>query len=653
MRGGERVRRRTDGRPTQLRLRDSDGSALIIALVFLTVFAVLATLVADLGMTTFKASEVVSKHGDTLFGADDTAERVQSAIQTPPADPVCDVTPGADTTTLYDKDGRVFKVRCSYMKQAESSMPGYHLAMMLTSTYPDALLNRGLTTMTSPVPLSGNIRLNTDMVCFVVAVGAPCSNRPDLRTLTTPPYGHVGPFDLWAYPADDGSPAQPYIEIPKTTCPEDGSWLPNPVDFAGAQNSSTWDPAHLRTAQSDGSNPQPFTSANWKCRPASDPEYDLYQAEPHYPVPDTSQLPTRSSGGTMGNCSDYGSNFAWRADAPTIWPNFVINRVRHSCIRWFEPGRYTQIPTLDLETYATPTGSRGVVRANVFKPGLYWFDSDAAPDAATPWFPDPGANLYVRNDTLDAPVIMGTVHPAVVANTGWNNIAVTNGVPLGQRCTAGDPGVQLLFNPGYGVDIDPGSDVVVPPAAQISACHLQPSQGIPGSTPGVVIYQRKYDQATWEAGFSNWPNAQGQHVVTLPKAPAWGTFALFNSQDNAGAGGMYFDGTIYAPHGLMKTAVGLSAGTAGTHMASGIIAWALHTKGFGNAQLIAGEQPTFVEKMQVEIWDCGPGLTTDTALVDACDAGRAADAVGIVDVADPSGSPGSAATLRFDRWLPS
>lgn len=627
-------------RPSQA---GDQGSALMIALVFLVVFAMLGMVVADLATTSLRAGDVVGAHSDTLFGADDAAERTQVAIQQG-----LDTTCEADGSLQpYTHNGSHYFVRCSYLKEGENPIPGVHFAMMLFSKDEWALTKVG----GPAASLTGDIRLNTDKPCFrfapdgmVAGIGKiACTNPPDERygmAFGKPVYTSVGPIVFRA----DSEGNQGRIDIRKD-CSKPG-WLPDPVDMSSARVWAGGGP-HLLNAANDGLGPQtPFTASNWSCHTD-----DLVDSDPNYAPPDDvarGTLPTQSPTGTLEACNDYNPG----AFDINKWGTFQIPwvfKVRYNCVRRFTPGRYTSKPVLDLTMFSGYNGAPTGVRANLFDPGVYWFDSDAPADPSTPWFPDPGPNFEVRDLYRDAPVVMGTADTRITANGAWTNTDVLTNIPIEQRCTKGQPGVEMVFNPGYGMWVNLVGGGIGPPSAQLTACALRPGQ-VAGGQPGIVLYQKKYDAALWNTGFANWPVG---NPAPWSQHPAFGTFALFNSSDNVNSGGLVMDGFIYAPHGIIKTAVGLTS-TSGTQIASGIIAFALSLKAVGTGgQMVANEQPRFAGKYLIEIWNCH-----DVADPAACGFGAGPpptapgppDARALVDALTPAAT--GPRPIRFDRWLP-
>ncbi|MBX7158708.1 MAG: pilus assembly PilX N-terminal domain-containing protein [Acidimicrobiia bacterium] len=611
-------------RPRQPRRDGAEqGSALIIALVFLVVFAMLAGAVAQLATGSLRTGETVGDHSDTLFGADDASERTQVAIEQN-LDPVCQ----ADATIKpYVHDGDTYLVRCSYLKEGENPLPGIHFAMMLFSKDEWALTKTG-----SPAAsLTGDIRLNTAFPCFRFAPDGfvnpfgviACTNPPDERSgriLGVDQYSPVGPIRFRA----NSEGAQGVIDVRSSDCSGSG-WLPSPVDMASAHGGP-----HLQNANNDGSGPYTsFTNANWTCHTD-----DLVDSDPDYPLPDQvadGTLPTQSSAGTYEDCSSTPQWF--NVGYPVL--------MQYSCVRHFTPGRYTSNPTLDLTASYGYNGKSTGVRANIFDPGVYWFDTDDTVPPQ-PWFPEPGLSFSVKDQYRDAPVVMGTADSRIRANTTWTNTNIVAQIPIGERCLAGEPGVEMVFNPGYGMVINPVTGGAGFPSAQVTACQLRPGQ-VAGGQPGIVLYQKKYPAADWDGGFTNWPAG---NPSPWPQHPAWGTFALFNSADNVSSGGLVMDGFVYAPHGIIKTAVGLVS-TSGTQIASGIIAFSLQLKAVGaGGQMVANEQPRFAGKYLVEIWNCGTAVDAAACGIDA----KPADARALVDAAVPGGS--GPTPIRFDRWLP-
>lgn len=625
------------GQHRRRRRRDDQGSALIIALVFLVVFAMLGGVVASLATASLRVGDIVGEHSDTLFGADDAAERTQVGIESN-LDPVCDAD-GVVKPEPFVHNADNYFVRCSYLKEGENPLPGVHYAMMLFSKDDWALTKVG----GPAASLTGDIRLNTDKPCFrfapdgmVAGIGlVPCSNPPDERAgldlLKRPIYSAVGPIRFRA----DSDGNQGKIDVRKSDCSGTG-WVPDPADMASAVGG-----AHLQNANHDGSGPYtPFTASNWACHTD-----DLVASDPDYPLPkgvaDTT-LPTQDPAGTYENCSDYRT---FNTAPGLFWP------FRYDCVRRFKPGRYTSNPILDLTASYGYNGASTGVRANIFDPGVYWFDTDAT-TPTQPWFPEPGVNLTVRDQYKDAPIVMGTPDPRITdpANNWWTNTDVVANVPIDQRCQKGESGVELVFNPGYGMWVNLVNSGIGNPSAQVTACQLRPDQVRPGgeaegAQPGIVLYQKKYSAADWDAGFSNWPSG---YMSPWPQHPAWGTFALFNSADNVSSGGLVMDGFIYAPHGSIKTAIGL-VGT-GAQIASGIIAFSLQLKAVGaDGQMVANEQPRFSGKYLVEIWNCGASPDPGACGISDTSA-PPPDARALVDAADPGGT--GPRPIRFDRWLP-
>lgn len=627
----------TAGPARSRRCRDEHGSALIIALVFLMVFAMLGAVVADLAFTSLRTGDVVGEHSDTLFGADDAAERTQFLIQEN-LDPFCEVD-GALKPFVHNGDN--YFVKCSYLKEGENALPGIHFAMMLFSKDEWALTKTG-----SPAASrTGNIRLNTDKPCFrfapdgiVSGIGyVPCSNPPDERSgvvLGNPIYSTVGPIRFRA--DSDGTPGS--IDIRKSDCTTPG-WEPSPVDMGTPYGL----PAnkHLENANNDGTGPfTPFTAANWKCHTD-----DLVASDPDYPLPDQvadGTLPTQNAAGTLEDCLDTGTNVFNQATFLVPLPL----KVRYNCVRHFTPGRYSANPMLDLTLSAGYNGATTGVRANLFDPGVYWFDTDET-TPPQPWFPEPGVNLTVRDQYRDAPIVMGTADARIRTENTWTNATVMAQIPIDQRCVKGQPGVEMVFNPGYGMWVNLVSSGIGNPSAQITACQLRPGQ-VAGGQPGIVLYQKKYPAALWDTGFTNWPAG---NPSPWAQHPAWGTFALFNSADNVSSGGLVMDGFVYAPHGAIKTAVGLVS-TTGTQIASGIIAFSLGLKAVGGGgQMVANEQPRFSGKYLVEIWNCETVADAATCgLTSVTPPPPPPAARALVDAAIPDGA--GARAIRFDRWLP-
>lgn len=614
--------------------RDERGSALIIALVFLLVFAMLGAVVADLAFTSLRTGDAVAEHSDTLFGADDASERTQALMQEN-LDPFCEVDA---SVKAFAHNGDNFLVQCSYLKESENALPGIHFAMMLFSKDEWALTKVG----PPAVSLTGNIRLNNDKPCFrfaadgmVAGIGyVPCTNPPDERSgtfLGQPQYSTVGPIRFRA--DSDGTPGS--IDIRKSDCTTPG-WEPNPPDMGTPYGLPA--SKHLENANNDGSGPYtPFTAANWTCHTD-----DLVASDPNYPVPDQvadGTLPTQNNAGTYEDCWDYG---LWIPNQGKFLTNPLIPFfARYNCVRRFTPGRYTENPVLDLTASYGYNGGTTGVRANIFEPGVYWFDTDAT-TPTQPWLPEPGLNLTVRDQYLNAPIVMGTADDRIRTNRTWTNADVMAQIPIDQRCVKGQPGVEMVFNPGYGLWVNYVSAGIGYPSAQISACHLRPGQ-VAGGQPGIVLYQKKYPDALWNTGFTNWPAG---NPSPWPQHPAFSTFALFNSSDNVSSGGLVMDGFVYAPHGIVKTAVGLVS-TSGAQIASGIMAFSLQLKAIGaGGQMLANEQPRFSGKYLIQIWNCGTTTDAATCGIDT----KAPDARALVDAAIPDGA--GTRPIRFDRWLP-
>lgn len=616
----------------------------MIALVFLVVFAMLGAVVADLAFTSLRTGETVGEHSDTLFGADDAIERTQVAVQQD-LDPVCE-TDGLVKPFAHGGDN--YLVRCTYLKEGENPLPGVHFAMMLFSKDEWALTKVG----GPATSLTGDIRLNVDKPCFrfspdgnVAGIGqVACANPPDERSAKVGAislYNAVGPIRFRAN--SEGTPGR--IDIRKSDC-SGSAWVPNPVDMTSASLWAGGGP-HLQNAANDGSGPYTsFTAANWTCHTD-----DLVASDPDYPLPEgvtSGTLPTADPAGRLEDCWDSGTNILNQVTFNTP----LVFKARYNCVRHFTPGRYTTNPKLDLTmpAWAGYNGATTGVRANLFDPGVYWFDAGGTPDPAEPWFPEPGTNFNVEDQYHDAPVVMGTADPRIRNRAlppdppipPWTNSGVVANIPIEQRCLKGEPGVEMVFNPGYGMVVNLVLGGAGFPSAQVTACQLRPGQ-VPGGQPGIVLYQRKYDTALWNTGFGNWPEFKPN---PWPQHPAFSTFALFNSADNVSSGGLVMDGFIYAPHGIIKTAVGLVS-TSGTQIASGIIAFALQLKAVGTGgQMVANEQPRFTGKYLVEIWNCRDVTDATACGIDS----RTPDARGLVDAAIPGGT--GPRPIRFDRWLP-
>lgn len=156
----------------RLRSRD-DGSALVLALVFMVLFSTLVAVILDLAWTSFRVSAAIAEQGKKAYAADAAVEQAITWLRDPAtsecmdgSSPPAAVPPAA----IAETNGKTLTVDCTYLRDDGGSSDttgsaGY--TVQLLSPNADALTRfDGWPTKTT---IQGNVRLNSNTVTFATS----------------------------------------------------------------------------------------------------------------------------------------------------------------------------------------------------------------------------------------------------------------------------------------------------------------------------------------------------------------------------------------------------------------------------------------------------------------------------------------------------